>query len=286
MKIHELYTQKKPVISLEVFPPKKESGLQSLYEMLEQVKTMQPDFISVTYGAGGSAVNNQTLEIAKMLKGTQGIEPLHHLTCVGKTRAELHEILSQIKKAGVENLLVLRGDLPNEGQTAAHDFPLAKDLIHFAKQEADFSIAAACYPEGHIAQAEDHENYLHLKAKQDAGADFFISQLFFDNDSFYKMEDAARRAGVTVPITAGVMPIMSRSQVEKMIFMCGASLPSKLIKLIHRYENDGADLRKAALEYALEQCQELIAHGVDGVHLYSMNRPIVAKTALSRLRGE
>lgn len=285
MKIHQLYEKREPVISLEVFPPKKESGLHTLQTMLEQVKTIQPAYISVTYGAGGTSVSNQTLTIAQMLKETQEIEPLHHLTCVGKSKAELRTILAEIKAAGIENLLVLRGDLPETDQTCVSDFPLAKDLIAFAKQEGDFSIAAACYPEGHIEQASDQENFDHLKAKQDAGADFFISQLFFHNDSFYRMVEGARNAGVTVPIAAGIMPIMSRTQVEKMIFMCGASLPSKLIKLIHRYEHQPEALRQAALEYALEQCEDLIAHGVDGIHLYSMNRPVVAKTVLQRLGG-
>ena len=149
MKIHQLYENSEPVISLEVFPPKKESGLHTLQTMLEQVKTIQPAYISVTYGAGGTSVSNQTLEIAQMLKKTQGIEPLHHLTCIGKSKAELQTILAEIKAAGIENLLVLRGDLPETDQTCVSDFPLAKDLIAFAKQEGDFSIAAACYPRPH-----------------------------------------------------------------------------------------------------------------------------------------
>lgn len=285
MKIHELYQQKKPVISLEIFPPKKESGLQSLTAMLDEVEQLHPDFISVTYGAGGTAVNNKTLAIAKMLEVDHHIPALHHITGVGKTKAELEQLLGTIQRAGIENLLALRGDLPLDAPNVGHDFPLAKDLIHFAKKFGDFSAAAACYPEGHIERLASTENPQHMLAKQEAGADFFISQLFFDNDFFYRMEENARQAGITKPISAGVMPIMSRSQVEKMIFMCGASLPSKLIKLIHKYEYNQDDLRKAALDYAIEQCQELIAHGVDGVHLYSMNRPVVAKTALHILKG-
>lgn len=287
MKIHELYQQKRPVISLEIFPPKKESGLQSLTTMLDEVEHLRPDFISVTYGAAGTVSTNKTLAIAKMLEDVHHIPALHHITGVGKTRAELEAILADIKNAGIENLLALRGDLPLDSPVnAGHDFPLAKDVIAFSKKCGDFSVAAACYPEGHIERLAGTENTKHLLAKQAAGADFFISQLFFDNDFFYRLVDDARKAGVTKPISAGVMPIMSRSQVEKMIFMCGASLPSKLIKLIHKYEYDQDDLRKAALDYAIEQCEDLIAHGVDGVHLYSMNRPSVARTALTTLKGD
>lgn len=167
----------------------------------------------------------------------------------------------------------------------SRDYAYAKDLVASIKEQTDFCVGAACYPEGHIEQLSSRENVQHLKEKEAAGADFFISQLFFDNDVFYHLVEDARNGGISVPISAGVMPILSRSQVENMIFMCGASLPSKLIKIIHKYENSIEDLRKAGLEYAMAQVEDLIAHGVDGVHIYAMNRSIVAKTAMQRLRG-
>ena len=284
MKIRELFQENKTVMSLEVFPPKKESGLETIYDTLQALGSLAPDFVSITYGAGGSGGCNQTLELAATIKERYGIEPLHHLTCVNNGTEVLSELLAGMKAADVKNILALRGDLPETG-APREDFCYAKDLVAAIKRDPDFCVGAACYPEGHISQAEDQENYQHLLEKEQAGADFFISQLFFDNDCFYRMVEEARKAGVTKPLVAGIMPILSKAQVQKMIFMCGSSLPSKLIKLIHRYGEDPVELQKASLDYAWEQMRDLIAHGVDGVHLYTMNRPEIALQTFDYLRG-
>lgn len=288
MKISTLFKANQPVLSLEVFPPKKESGLETIYDTLHQLQAVKPDFISVTYGAGGSGVNNQTLALATAIKERYGIEPLHHLTCVNNTKEEIQTILAELKEANIKNVLALRGDLPQEEstQTFVQEYAYAKDLIAEIDKDPAFCVGSACYPEGHISQASDEENYHHLLEKEQAGADFFISQLFFDNDCFYKMVEGARHAGVTKPLVAGIMPILSQAQVQKMIFMCGSSLPSKLIKLIYRYGDDVTELRKASLDYALEQMTDLLAHGVDGVHLYTMNRPEIATKTFEYLRNE
>lgn len=285
MKIHELYTMKKPVISLEIFPPKKDAAIETVYQTLEELKDVKPDFISVTYGAGGQGKVNKTLEIAAKIKQEYGIESLHHLTCIMNDRTQIQQILTEIKAQGVENILALRGDVPADCTEFPNDFVYAKDLIGEVKAAGGFSIGAACYPEGHIDRLAASENMEHLLAKEAAGADFFVSQLFFDNASFYRLVEEARAAGIKAPIAAGVMPILSRGQVEKMIFMCGTSLPSELIKIIHKYEHDIEDLRKAGLEYALQQMDDLVAHGVDGIHVYTMNRPVVAKSAMARFGG-
>lgn len=284
MKIRELFQENKTVMSLEVFPPKKESGLETIYDTLQALGSLAPDFVSITYGAGGRGGCNQTLELAATIKERYGIEPLHHLTCVNNGKEDLSELLAGMKAANVKNILALRGDLPETG-APREDFCYAKDLVAAIKRDPDFCVGAACYPEGHISQAEDQENYQHLLEKEQAGADFFISQLFFDNDCFYRMVEEARKAGVTKPLVAGIMPILSKAQVQKMIFMCGSSLPSKLIKLIHRYGDDSQDLQKASLEYAWQQLGDLVAHGVDGVHLYTMNRPEIALQTFDYLRG-
>lgn len=285
MKIENCYLQKKPVVSLEFFPPKKEAAIETIYQTLEEMKAIQPDFISVTYGAAGSKTDNKTLELASTIKNKYGIEPLHHLSCVANTKEEIQQLLAEIKGEGVENILALRGDIPVNAKDCPNDFVYAKDLITSIKETNNFSVGAACYPEGHIDQLTSAENIDHLKAKMAAGADFFVSQLFFDNDAFYRLVEEARNGQVFTPISAGVMPILSRGQVEKMIFMCGTSLPSELIKIIHKYEHSVEDLRKAGLEYALKQIADLVNHGVDGVHVYAMNQPIVAKEAMSLLRG-
>ncbi|MBO1305058.1 methylenetetrahydrofolate reductase [Enterococcus sp. 669A] len=285
MKIKDYYQQTKPVVSFEFFPPKKEAAIDTIYQTLEELKGIKPDFISVTYGAAGSRADNKTLELASMIKKEYGIEPLHHLSCIANTNEEIQQLLADIKAGGVENVLALRGDLPADSETCSSDFLYAKDLIASIKENTDFSVGAACYPEGHIDQLAGVENIEHLKAKEDAGADFFISQLFFENDVFYRLMEDARNGQVSAPISAGVMPILSRGQVEKMIFMCGTSLPSELIKIIHKYEHSIEDLRKAGLEYSLKQIEDLLDHGVDGVHVYAMNRPVVAKEAMSLLRG-
>lgn len=288
MKIHEIYKRnkinKKPTISLEIFPPKKSGKIEIIYQALDDLRSIQPDFISVTYGAGGSQVVDSTLDIAVCIKEEYGIESLHHLTGIKASYEKFQNSLKAIRERGVENILALRGDLPMGIKEASKTYPYAKTMITEICEFGGFDVGAACYPEGHIELSSTTESMDHLRQKEEAGANFFISQLFFNNDLFYRLLDDARASRICAPISAGIMPILNRSQVERMIFMCGVSLPSKLIKLIHKYEHDVTELRKASLDYALEQIDDLLAHGVDGVHIYTMNRPNVAKTALRRYR--
>ncbi|MDR0846841.1 MAG: methylenetetrahydrofolate reductase [Lactobacillales bacterium] len=286
MRIDELYKQKRAerdyVMSLEIFPPKKDGDDETLIEMVKGLKGHKPDFISVTYGAGASGSRNKTLDVATQIKKEIALPVLHHLTCAANTRDEIEGILSDIGSAGIENILALRGDL-QPGQIL--EYNLASDLIEEIKSKNKFSIGAACYPEGHLTQPGGHENIEHMLKKEIAGADYFISQLFFDNRFFYDMLERAHKERITVPISAGIMPMMSKAQVERMIFMCGASLPSDLIKIISKYENDLVDLRKASLEYAIHQMEDLVANGVDGIHLYAMNHADIANTVFRHFKG-
>ncbi|MDR0199122.1 MAG: methylenetetrahydrofolate reductase [Streptococcaceae bacterium] len=277
MKISEIFYEKnaagKPVVSFEVFPPKTDSGTQTIYQTVSGL-IKQPDFISVTY-RGDSG--DKTSEIAENIKRQMGTEVLHHLTAAGLTLSELTNILSELTNARIENILALRGD----AASLSGDFPLAKDLIKAVKSDGHFNVAGACYPEGHVSSPLDTENLDHLRQKAESGADFFISQLFFDNAQFFRMNEAAKDAGISQPISAGVMPIMSVANVERLIFF-GASIPTRLIKIINKYKDSPEDLRQAGLEYAFHQLDDLIAHGVDGVHVYTMNRASVANAVMKR----
>lgn len=285
MSIHRLYQKQTPVVSVELFPPKKEAAIESIYQTLDELRESQPDFISVTYGAGGSDATNQTLKLASLIKNEYNMEALHHLTCITNTKVEIQQLLTEMQAAGIENVLALRGDNPPDIACEATDFHFSKDLIKMVKATTDFSVGAACYPEGHITQLDCSENMKHLQEKADAGADFFISQLFFDNEVFYRLLEDVAKVGIQTPISAGIMPLLSKKQIERMIFMCGSSLPAALIKVIHKYEYSPNDLRQAGLEYALKQMEDLVSHGVSGIHVYAMNRPEIAKAAMQCLRG-
>ena len=277
MQIKEFYTRKHPVISFEVFPPKNDSGLADIYNALGRMSNLSPDFISVTYGAGGGENSGMTSEIASFIQDKHGICSIAHLTCIGASHESISSLLEQIKHKGIHNILALRGDLPEGFSRRGDGFRYALDLISHIRNHGEFCIGAACYPEGHIDCDDLNFDTVCLRRKQEAGADFLITQLFFDNDTLYRFLERARRGGVTLPISAGVMPILSRKQIERIIFLCGASLPSWTIKLLHKYENSPDELYRAGIEYAAKQISDLIAHGVDGVHIYTMNKPDIAE---------
>ncbi|MCD7947057.1 MAG: methylenetetrahydrofolate reductase [Oscillospiraceae bacterium] len=282
MAIQSLYGRGRPVISLEIFPPKRDDAIQTIYDALKRMADYRPDFISVTYGAGGSGGRNRTAEIAAFIRREYGIESMAHLTCVGATRDMTRQTLEQMHQDGIQNVLVLRGDLPPD-RAAAGEYSHAEELVRETAARGDFCIGAACYPEGHIDCACMEDDLQHLLCKQEAGADFFVSQLFFDNTQFYRFLDMARAHGITLPISAGIMPILGRTQIERMIFMCGASLPSSIVRLLHKYEDNPDDLRKAGIEYAATQMEDLLSQKVDGVHLYSMNKPEIAAHCFTRI---
>lgn len=284
MNISKLYTKKKPVYSFEIFPPKKQSAIDTVYDTIEALGDLNPDFISVTYGAGGSVRENKTAELSNMLKNKLKIEPLAHLTCINSTKAEILAILDNLKAIGVQNILALRGDIA-DGQQLPGEFQYAADLIRFIKEHGDFDIAAACYPETHLQAPSMEADLRHLKEKVDLGAGHLITQLFFDNAHFYRFMDSIRKIGITAPVTAGIMPITSAAQIKKMTSMCGASIPAACRRMIEAYGDDPIAMRDAGIIYATNQIMDLIANGVDGIHIYTMNNPYVARKITLSIRS-
>lgn len=283
MKIASLF-EKKTVFSFEVFPPKKTSPIESVYGALEELEKLSPDFVSVTLGAGGSGNGENTIAVAKRLSEKHGITPMAHLPCIHYTKAQIDVILEDFKANGIENILALRGDMVPD-LVPSEDFRHASDLIEYIKSKGDFDIAAACYPEGHTEAPNLDIDIQHLKNKVECGASHLITQLFFDNEAFYNFRWRAERAGIHVPIEAGIMPVTSRKQIERMVSMCGASLPRKFTRIIQKYENNPEALRDAGIAYAIDQIVDLAAEGVDGIHLYTMNNPYVARRISEAVSG-
>lgn len=277
MNLKDLFNREKTVFSFEIFPPKREADINTIYTTLDQLHYLKPDFISVTYGASGSLANNSTCEIAAAIKKQYCLESAAHLTCVNSTREDIDIMLERLKNAGIDNILALRGDrVPDV--PPKEDFLHANQLIEYIKsKDYDFGISASCYPEGHPESADMVEDIKNLKRKVDAGAEHLISQLFFDNDMFYTFLEKARIAGVDVPIEAGIMPVVNKKQIERMVTLCGASLPDKFVKMMEKYENKPEAMRDAGIAYATNQIVDLLSHGVDGIHLYTMNNPYIAR---------
>ncbi|MDD6037718.1 MAG: methylenetetrahydrofolate reductase [NAD(P)H] [bacterium] len=288
MKIPKIIEQKKqigkPSFSFEIFPPKKEETLKNIDETLEMLCDLKPDFISVTFGAGGSVRNSKTVEIARKIKETYGVEPVVHLTCLYYSKEEIKELLKELEASGIENILALRGDR-NPDYPTKNDFTYASDLVSFIKSQGDFSLSGGCYPETHLEATDAITDIRNLKKKVDAGASHLISQLFFDNELFYRFYEKTRCAGIDVPIDAGVMPVTNKAQIERMVNLCGASLPVKFEKMLRKYEDNKAALLDAGLAYTINQVVDLIANDVDGVHIYTMNNPAVAKRICDSIRN-
>lgn len=285
MKMSKLFEVKKPVFSLEVFPPKKNAGgIETIYETLDGLKDLKPDFISVTYGAGGNLADNSTCDICSIIKNKYNILPIAHLTCVNNSKADIDVILENLKEAGVSNILALRGDI-NPDVTPKNDFIHADQLVAYIKSKGDFDISGACYPETHPDSEDTVSDILNLKNKVDCGAEHLISQLFFNNEDFYSFREKARLAGIKVPIEAGIMPVTNKSQVLRMATMCGASIPRKMSRLLNRFENNPKALEDAGIAYAVDQIVDLIANGVDGIHLYTMNKPHIAQRIFAAIES-
>lgn len=276
MKIAELFKPDKTVFSFEIFPPKKDGSIDTIYDTLDGLSDLHPDFISVTYGAGGSEANVITSEIAGLIKRKYHTESIAHLTCVNSTKEDIDFQLELFRRQGIENVLALRGDI-NPDIPPKKDFEHASDLISYMRERSDLGFSGACYPEGHVECESLDKDIENLKIKVDAGATHLISQLFFDNASFYKFIEKVRAAGISVPIEAGIMPCVNAKQIQRMVGMCGASLPTKFTKMIARYENNPEAMRSAGIAYAVDQIIDLCANGVDGIHLYTMNNPVIAR---------
>lgn len=277
MLISQMFKRKPCVFSIECFPPKQTANFEKMKQTLRTMSELHPDFISVTYGAGGSAGGVSTVEVAQYLKQDIGIEPLAHMICMGSDRSKAAELLHQLEAAGVRNVLTLRGDR-TPSRPESPDFAHASDLAAFVwKTQPEFDIHAACYPEGHPEAANLREDVANLRFKQEAGASHLLTQLFFDNGHFYRFLNLARREGITLPVSAGVMPIVKRSQIERTVALSSASLPSEFTRMISRYQDDPQSLYAAGIDYAVQQLRDLIEGGADGVHLYAMNDAAVAK---------
>lgn len=274
MRLDDLFAGKKPVLSLEIFPPKADYPLDSVFTTLDGLQHLAPDFISITYGAGGSTTG-RSLEIAQRVRGQYGITAVAHLTCVHASRREIAAVLARLHGGGVENILALRGDPPREGQPflpPADGYGHASDLIAHIHALGGFCVAAAAYPEGHPESPDWEQELYYLEQKVAQGVSLLITQLFFDNALFYRLLAAVRARGITVPVTAGIMPVFGAAQIKRLTTLCGATVPPSLARLLVRYGDDPVALREAGIEYACAQINDLLAHGVDGIHLYTMNK--------------
>lgn len=276
MYIKKLFENKEVVFSFEIFPPKLTSSIDTIYDTLEALSDLKPDFISVTFGAGGNASDNRTCELSSLVKNKYGIEALAHLTCISSNREDIDNTLIRLKEQGVENILALRGDIPKDVPTTG-EFNNACELINYINEKGGFGISAACYPEGHIESRNLEQDIEVLKLKKEAGAEHCISQLFFDNSYFYNLLNKAEQKGISIPIEAGIMPVTNKKQIERIVSLCGAAIPPKFIKIMNKYEHDKEALRDAGIAYALDQIVDLISTGIRGIHLYTMNNPYVAR---------
>ncbi len=278
--IKDLFHTNRPTYSLEVFPPKKEADVTVIYDALDEFKNLHPSFISVTYGAGGNTAEN-TFAIASYIQNQCGIEALTHLTCAAiPNKLFLTNFLTNLYRNGIHNLLALRGDRPqwmSEEQFSARYYDHASDLIQDVKETYDFSIAGACYPEVHPEAVNGEEDIAYLKNKVEQGVDFLITQMFYDNELFFRFLDKVRNSGIEVPVLPGLMPITSAGQVKNIVGLSGTKIPSELAGAIECYRDSPEDLKKAGIAYTKKQMDDLLAHGVDGIHLYSMNKVEIAK---------
>jgi methylenetetrahydrofolate reductase (NADPH) len=287
MKIRDLFEQKKTVISLEIFPPKLDMPVDTIFKTLDELKDINPDFISVTYGAGGKA-KDRTVEIASKIKNQYHIESLAHLTCISATKEQIRNVFDEMRINNIENILAMRGDIPEDPD---FDFPNplqyehAADLIREVKTEGGFSIGAACYPEGHVDCTNKVQDIKYLREKVSMGADFLITQLFFDNELFYRFMEEIDIAGVNIPVSAGIMPVLNKNQIERITKLAGCVMPAKFRRILDRYEDNPAALKEAGEAYAIEQIIDLMAWGVRGVHLYTMNKPDTAKRIIGNIEN-
>ena len=281
MKINNLFKEKKVVYSFEIFPPKVNDDISKILDTLASIKDTNPDYVSITYSAGGSK-NSRTKEIAQIVKNDYGIEPLAHLTCINSTKVEVAAAIDGLVDIGVENVLALRGDrIAGEVKS---DFAHASDLVEFIKSRSDMNVVGACYPEGHPESANIVEDIRNLKIKVDKGVTHLNSQLFFDNDDYLKYLDMVRLAGIDVPIEAGIMPLVKASQFGGIVKMTGAKLPSKISRMYSKFADDPDALMEAGIAYATDQIVDLLSSGVDGIHLYIMNNAYVAKRITDNVR--
>lgn len=281
MKISEILKKERVSFSLEVFPPKTSEKYTETAETAKKIAALKPDFMSVTYGAGGGT-SRFTTDIAAEIQQEWGVPTLAHLTCVSSDRAQVLRMLEMYRENGIENILALRGDLPPDGKVST-DYHHAIELIRDIREHGDFCIGGACYPEGHIECEHREEDLLHLKEKVDAGLDFVTTQMFFDNDIFYNFLYRAREKGITVPVIAGIMPITNPKQLRRSVAMSGTDVPRRFRAIVDHFGGDPASMKQAGIVYATEQIIDLIANGIRHIHVYTMNKPDVAAGIMRNL---
>ncbi len=286
MKIKDLLKKNGLFLSFEVFPPKTETSFESVKSATEEIAKLKPSFMSVTYGAGGGT-SQYTLDIAKNIKHLYGVPTLAHLTCVSSTRETVHKRIEDIKAAGIQNVMALRGDIPKgmEDDDRSHwDYKFAINLIRELKEaDADFCIGGACYPEIHPESKTQNDDIKRLKEKVDAGCDFLTTQMFFDNNLLYNFLYKIREAGITVPVIPGIMPITNANQVERAISLSGSFVPQRFKSLVDKFGSNPAAMKQAGIAYATDQIIDLYANGIKNVHVYSMNKPDVAEKIQANL---
>ena len=272
MYIRDMFKKNKTLISFEIFPPNAKHPIETIYKTIDELQDLKPDYISVTYGAGGTT-KSRTAEIAAKIKNEYEIEPLAHLTCITSSKNEVAEVLKDFKDNNVKNILALRGDIPKDfDRSKKLDYHFAKDLITEIKDKNyDFSLGGAFYPEIH-SESNEMQDIIHLKEKVDAGAEFLISQLFYDNELFYKFKDKVEQMDIKVPLVAGIMPVLNAKQISKIVELSGCTFPPKFQRIIDKFGDNPEALKEAGIAYAIDQIIDLIASGVDGIHIYTMNK--------------
>ncbi len=282
--LQNMFDNKKS-ISFEIFPPKKDGAFDTVFETLDALGKLNPDFISVTYGAGGSR-SGETIQIASYIQNKLGIDAMAHVTCVGSRKEQLLKVCEALKENHIEHILALRGDRPrdmSDEQFLSRDFAHASDMMSFIREHTDLHMAGACYPEKHFEAFSMESDLNNLRRKQEAGAEFFISQLFFDNDFYYSFLEKAAKKGITVPICAGIMPITSAKQIGTTITLAGSSVPKALADILATYGDNPEEMRKAGIDYAIRQIRDLQENGVGDIHIYTMNKPKMATEIMNAI---
>lgn len=282
MKVIDSLISQKPTLSFEVFPPKTDSSYKSVEEAVEKIADLKPSYMSVTYGAGGGT-SAHTVNIAKHIQCDKHISAIAHLSCISSTKELVHSQLEQLRAAGIENILALRGDIPEGFSTENLDYHYASDLAKEIRDFGGFCIGGACYPEGHPDSPNSNVDIDNLKKKIDAGCEYLTTQMFFDNNIHYKFLYKVREKGITVPIIPGIMPITNAKQVERAIKLSGSIMPQRFLSIVDRFGDDNEAMLQAGIAYATDQIIDLFANGINHIHIYSMNKPIVAQKILENL---
>lgn len=283
MKIIDRMLQDKVNISFEVFPPKTDDAYDKVLTAVDEIGKLQPSFISVTYGAGGGTSKN-TVKIASHIQNDLGVNSIAHLTCASSTKEEVHRVIDDIKEKGIQNILALRGDIPKDATfPIPGHYKYASELVEDIKKRGDFCIGAACYPEGHVESEHKAEDIAHLKEKVESGVDFLTTQMFFDNSILYNFLYRIREKGITVPVLPGIMPVTNGKQMTRICQLSGTALPERFRAIVDRFGDNPKAMQQAGIAYATDQIIDLIANGINNIHIYSMNKPEVAAAIMSNL---